>query len=105
MRSSPPSAQLSDTPYQSLSQSALSSSRPPYKSPTEQNFNFKLGKAIRRRRRLLDLTQNQVATLVGTTYQTINKWESGATRIPLYKFTLLAAALRCKPADLLPEFP
>ena len=40
-----------------------------------------VGKRIRRRRRLLGLTQQQLAQSVGIRFQQIQKYESGANRV------------------------
>jgi transcriptional regulator with XRE-family HTH domain len=52
-----------------------------------------LGKRLRRRRRLLGLTQQQLAGSVGVRFQQIQKYECGANRISAARLWQLAEAL------------
>ncbi len=52
-----------------------------------------LGKRLRQRRRLLGLTQQQIAEAVGVRFQQIQKYECGANRISAARLWLLAKAL------------
>ena len=52
-----------------------------------------LGKRLRRRRRLLGLTQQQLASAVGVRFQQIQKYECGANRISAARLWELAEAL------------
>lgn len=52
-----------------------------------------LGKRLRRRRRLLGLTQQQLAGAVGVRFQQIQKYECGASRISAARLWQLAEAL------------
>lgn len=52
-----------------------------------------LGRRVRRRRRLLGLTQQQLATQVGIRFQQIQKYECGANRISAARLWQLAEAL------------
>lgn len=52
-----------------------------------------LGKRLRRRRRLLGLTQQQLAGAVGIRFQQIQKYECGANRISAARLWQLAEAL------------
>ena len=45
------------------------------------DIDLHLGRRLRRRRRLLGLTQQQMAELIGVTYQQAHKYESGTNRI------------------------
>ena len=45
------------------------------------DIDLHLGRRLRRRRRLLGLTQQQLAIAVGIRFQQIQKYESGANRI------------------------
>src|SRR6202012_4636435 len=45
------------------------------------DIDLHLGKRLRRRRRLLGLTQQQLAAVVGVRFQQIQKYECGANRI------------------------
>jgi len=52
-----------------------------------------IGKRIRRRRRLLGLTQQQLAEAVGTRFQQIQRYEAGSNRIPASRLYETAVAL------------
>ena len=52
-----------------------------------------LGRRLRRRRRLLGLTQQQLAVQVGVRFQQIQKYECGANRISAARLWELAEAL------------
>ena len=52
-----------------------------------------LGKQLRRRRRMLGLTQQQLAGAVGVRFQQIQKYECGANRISAARLWQLAEAL------------
>jgi transcriptional regulator with XRE-family HTH domain len=59
----------------------------------EQNIDLHLGKRLRARRRILGLTQNQLATVVGVRFQQIQKYECGANRISAARLWSLAEVL------------
>ncbi len=56
-------------------------------------IDLHLGKRLRRRRRLLGLTQQQLADAVGVRFQQIQKYECGANRISAARLWQLAGAL------------
>ncbi len=57
------------------------------------DIDLHLGKRLRRRRRILGLTQQQVAGSVGVRFQQIQKYECGANRISAARLWSLAEAL------------
>jgi transcriptional regulator with XRE-family HTH domain len=57
------------------------------------DIDLHLGKRLRRRRRLLGLTQQQLAIAVGVRFQQIQKYECGANRISAARLWLLSEAL------------
>ena len=57
------------------------------------DIDLHLGKRLRRRRRLLGLTQQQLAVAVGIRFQQIQKYECGANRISAARLWQLAQAL------------
>lgn len=57
------------------------------------DIDLHLGKRLRRRRRLLGLTQQQLALAVGIRFQQIQKYECGANRISAARLWQLAKAL------------
>jgi transcriptional regulator with XRE-family HTH domain len=57
------------------------------------DIDLHLGKRLRRRRRLLGLTQQQLAIAVGVRFQQIQKYECGANRISAARLWQLSEAL------------
>ena len=57
------------------------------------DIDIHLGKRLRRRRRLLGLTQQQLAGSVGVRFQQIQKYECGANRISAARLWALSEAL------------
>ena len=57
------------------------------------DIDLHLGRRLRRRRRLLGLTQQQLAVHVGIRFQQIQKYECGANRISAARLWELAEAL------------
>lgn len=60
---------------------------------TTPNIDVHLGKRLRRRRRILGLTQQQLAGACGVRFQQIQKYEFGANRISAARLWQLAEAL------------
>ena len=56
-------------------------------------IDFHLGKRMRRRRRLLGLTQQQLADACGVRFQQIQKYECGANRVSAARLWRIAGAL------------
>ena len=56
-------------------------------------IDLHVGKRLRRRRRLLGLTQQQLAESIGIRFQQIQKYECGANRVTASKLYELARAL------------
>lgn len=61
-----------------------------------------IGARIRARRNGLKLPLRHVASLVGVTYQQLQKYESGDNRISAAMLTKIAESLECDPSDFLP---
>lgn len=57
------------------------------------DIDLHLGRRLRRRRRLLGLTQQQLAVQVGVRFQQVQKYECGANRISAARLWELAEAL------------
>lgn len=57
------------------------------------DIDVHLGKRLRRRRRLLGLTQQQLAGTVGVRFQQIQKYECGANRISASRLWQLSEAM------------
>jgi len=56
-------------------------------------IDIHLGRRLRRRRRLLGLTQEQIASACGVRFQQIQKYECGANRMSAARLWRLAQAL------------
>ena len=52
-----------------------------------------IGQRLRRRRRLLDLTQGMLGEACGCSFQTIHKYETGSVQIPAVALFALSEAL------------
>jgi transcriptional regulator with XRE-family HTH domain len=57
------------------------------------SIDLHVGKRLRRRRRLLGLTQQQLAESIGIRFQQIQKYECGANRVTASRLYELAVAL------------
>ena len=57
------------------------------------DIDLHVGKRLRRRRRLLGLTQQQLAESVGIRFQQIQKYECGANRVSASRLFELAESL------------
>jgi transcriptional regulator with XRE-family HTH domain len=62
-------------------------------APVCNDIDLHLGKRLRRRRRLMKLTQEQLAAAVGVSFQQIQKYECGANRISAAQLWRLSQAL------------
>jgi len=58
------------------------------------DIDLHLGRRLRRRRRLLGLTQQQVAEVVGIRFQQVQKYECGANRVSAARLWQLSEALQ-----------
>jgi transcriptional regulator with XRE-family HTH domain len=58
-----------------------------------EDIDLHLGKRMRRRRRLLGLTQQQLADSCGVRFQQIQKYECGANRVSAARLWKIAGAL------------
>ena len=65
--------------------------------PHAQDIDRHIGERIRERRIALGLTQQQLAELVGITYQQAHKYETGLNRIAAGRLAAIARALTVEP--------
>jgi len=68
---------------------------------TDAELYRRIGQVLRRRRRLLGLTQMQVGLACGSTFQQVHKYECGLTGLSVARLVRLAAALRTTPCSVL----
>ena len=74
--------------------SPIGTAKPDQRNTTMSvDIDLHLGQRLRRRRRLLGLTQQQVANAVGIRFQQVQKYECGANRISAARLWELATAL------------
>lgn len=62
-----------------------------------------VGERLRARRRVLKLSQIDLAKQIGVTFQQVQKYERGANRISASMMARAAAALSCSAAELMGE--
>lgn len=74
-------------------------------SPPIKALNVRIGKTIRLRRKLLGLTQIELADRAGISFQGIQKWECGSIALSAAQLVFLAEALETTPSRLLPSPP
>ncbi|WP_309603932.1 helix-turn-helix transcriptional regulator [Phenylobacterium sp.] len=67
----------------------------------DQEIYQLIGRRLRARRRLLALTQGQVAAACGLRFQQIQKYEAGINAISLARLVTLSQVLRAPLAELL----
>jgi transcriptional regulator with XRE-family HTH domain len=67
---------------------------------TSDTLDRALGNAIRLRRRLLNMTQERLASACGISFQQVQKYESGANRVSFSRLVRIASALDCQVTDL-----
>jgi transcriptional regulator with XRE-family HTH domain len=64
----------------------------------KNEFYREVGDRLRRHRRAMGLTQSDLASRLGLTFQQVQKYESGANRIPLDKLIESCRCLDIPPA-------
>ena len=70
---------------------------------TTDPVDIAIGARIRTRREARRITQAQLASAAGVTFQQVQKYERGVNRVSAARLLLIAAALRTTGADLLGE--
>ncbi len=70
---------------------------PQTKQTDASGIDRQVGERVRRRRILLGLTQDQLAEVLGISYQQIQKYETGANRISAGRLAQIAEALEVQP--------
>lgn len=64
-----------------------------------------VGNNIRLRRRLLKLSQNELANRIGVTFQQVQKYELGRNRVAASTLLRISGELQCSPGDLFERAP
>lgn len=71
------------------------------KTPHPHPLDVELGRYIRRRRRELGLSQDQLGRMIGVTFQQVQKYEHGTNRVSFSRLVEIAQSLDCSVADLI----
>lgn len=64
------------------------------------DIDIQIGQIIRQRREALKITQAQLASQIGVTFQQVQKYERGVNRVSAATLLKVAEALQCHVADL-----
>lgn len=59
----------------------------------QAKFNLELGQRIRASRKKMGMSQKDVASQIGVTFQQLQKYEVGANSISAYRLSLVSRAL------------
>lgn len=65
---------------------------------TSISLHHEVGNRIKQRRKVLDISQARLAELLGSSYQQIQKYESGSSQLTLSKLLLFAQVLNVDPS-------
>jgi transcriptional regulator with XRE-family HTH domain len=71
----------------------------------DQDIYRLIGRRLRARRRLLEMTQGDVASRCGLTFQQIQKYEAGLIAMPIARLIAIADALQAPVADFIQGLP
>jgi transcriptional regulator with XRE-family HTH domain len=71
----------------------------------DQGIYRVIGRRLRARRRLLEMTQGDVAARCGLTFQQIQKYEAGLIAMPIARLIAIADALQAPIGDFLHGLP
>ncbi|HEV7384029.1 MAG TPA: helix-turn-helix transcriptional regulator [Phenylobacterium sp.] len=71
----------------------------------DQGIYRVIGRRLRARRRLLEMTQGDVAARCGLTFQQIQKYEAGLIAMPIARLIAIADALQAPVADFIHGLP
>ena len=70
------------------------------KTLSEVQFNQHLGQMVRMRRRKMGLTQKDVATRIGVTFQQFQKYETGQSAMSVFRLHQISDVLGLETASL-----
>jgi transcriptional regulator with XRE-family HTH domain len=71
----------------------------------DQGIYRVIGRRLRARRRLLEMTQGDVASRCGLTFQQIQKYEAGLIAMPIARLLAIADALQAPVGDFIHGLP
>ena len=67
----------------------------------DEELYLAIGRRLRARRRMVELTQAQVAQRCGLTFQQIHKYETGVVAMPVARLVQLASVLQTPVSNLI----
>jgi len=70
-------------------------------TPHPHPLDIELGRYIRKRRRELGLSQDQLGRMIGVTFQQVQKYEHGTNRVSFSRLVEIAQSLNCSVAELI----
>ena len=73
----------------------------PSQVPHPHPLDVELGRYIRKRRRELGLSQDQLGRMIGVTFQQVQKYEHGTNRVSFSRLVEIAQSLNCTVAELI----
>lgn len=85
--------------------SATPSPITPAPAPNDSSINLSIGRRIRRRRRLMGMTQKDLGDALGLQFQQVQKYECSSSRVTASRLYLLAAALKVPITYFFTELP
>ena len=68
-----------------------------------EDVDIHVGQMIRAQRRLIGLSQSNLADAIGVSFQQVQKYEKASNRVSASMLVAIAKALDCLPVDLLPS--
>jgi transcriptional regulator with XRE-family HTH domain len=69
-------------------------------SDAPHRLDVAIGRRIRERRRVIGISQGQLARAIGVTFQQVQKYERGANRVSFSRLMEIVRALGCELTDL-----
>ena len=74
-------------------------------SPEDGDINLSIGRRIRRRRRLMGMTQKDLGDMLGLQFQQVQKYECSSSRVSASRLYLLASALKVPVSYFFTDLP
>lgn len=73
------------------------------RSDEPEQVDIHVGQMIRAQRRLVGLSQSDLADAIGVSFQQVQKYEKASNRVSASMLVAIAKALNCHPTALLPS--
>ena len=73
-------------------------SKPPARSPV--SADIEMGKRIRIRRNEFKMSQEELAAILGVSFQQVQKYEKGTNRVTAQRLMLIASTFKMRPEEL-----